>query len=127
MKNKRTVTSRRKFLKKSAINSVAAMIGMPLVFGRNLTYDMLPLVGIPGKSDELIVLNDRPVNAETPAHLLNDALTPNKLFFVRNNGIPPVNPDPSNWKIEIAGEAVRSRKTYTLNELKKKFQTLSLK
>ena len=127
MKNKRTVTSRRKFLKKSAINSVAAMIGMPLVFGRNLTYDMLPLVGIPGKSDELIVLNDRPVNAETPAHLLNDALTPNKLFFVRNNGIPPVNPDPSNWKIEIAGEAVHSRKTYTLNELKKKFQTLSLK
>ena len=43
---------------------------------------------IEGK-EGLIVLNKRPINAETPAHLLDDAITPNHRMFVRNNGIPP--------------------------------------
>ena len=46
---------------------------------------------IPGK-EGLIILNDRPVNAETPAHLLDDDVTPAKYLFVRNNGTPPVAP-----------------------------------
>ncbi len=43
---------------------------------------------IPGK-DGLIVLNDRPLNAETPPHLLDDDIKPANRFFVRNNGIRP--------------------------------------
>ena len=44
--------------------------------------------GLVGK-EGLRLLNDRPVNAETPAHLLDDDITPAKYLFVRNNGVPP--------------------------------------
>jgi hypothetical protein len=46
------------------------------------------LFSIQGK-DGLLIPNDRPVNAETPAHLLGDSITPTERLFVRNNGIPP--------------------------------------
>lgn len=124
---------RRKFLKQSILHSITLAIGMPVVFSKNLTHDILPLVlndkdvlnSIPGKSELLTILNDRPVNAETPAHLLDDALTPNELFFVRNNGLPPVNVDPANWIVSIEGESVKQTRKYTIAELKKKFQTVS--
>jgi hypothetical protein len=38
---------------------------------------------IEGK-DGPIVLDDRPVNAETPAHLLDDPVTPTARHFIRN-------------------------------------------
>ncbi|MGB0268055.1 MAG: hypothetical protein ACPF9T_09465, partial [Pseudomonadales bacterium] len=53
----------------------------------------------------LRLLGDRPLNAETPAHLLNDFVTPASKLFVRNNGVPPVSTDPANWMLEITGEA----------------------
>lgn len=125
---------RRQFLKQTAVNSLAAVIGMPVVFGRNLSWDMLPLVldpafangGIPGKSDQLRVLNDRPLNAETPAHLLDNDLTPNSLFFVRNNGLPPVNPDAATWTLTVGGESAKREKSYTLQELKSRFKNINL-
>ncbi|WP_204320873.1 hypothetical protein, partial [Enterobacter hormaechei] len=40
----------------------------------------------PGKSRGLMLLQDRPLVAETPEHLLDDATTPIDRFFVRNNG-----------------------------------------
>ena len=109
-------------------------IGMPIVFGKNLTEEILPIEiyrsgipdNIPGKSELLTLLNDRPVNAETPAHLLDDPLTPNDLFFVRNNGLPPTNIQPENWTLTIDGEAVNNSKSYSLQELKSKFENVSL-
>lgn len=110
--------------------SIAAATGLPVVFATNYPDDLVeqPLLdgvlvpSLEGKSDELIVLNDRPINAETPAHLLNDALTPNNLFFVRNNGLPPRNIDVNKWTLTIEGESVEKRKTYSLSDLKSKFQ-----
>ena len=95
-KNKSTVI-RRDFLKSSIMTSIGLLIGTNIVFASNFPKGLLPIgvldgtlpPGLIGKSDKLIILNDRPVNAETPAHLLNDDLTPNNLFFVRNNGLPP--------------------------------------
>ncbi len=73
----------------------------------------------------LIVLNDRPINAETPPHLLDDDFTPAKYFFVRNNGIPP-NLDNmgsiAKWELEISGESCQNPQTYTLTQLQKKFK-----
>ena len=79
---------------------------------------------LPGKHPELVVLNDKPINAETPPHLLNDRLTPGDKFFVRNNGIPPNESkiDVAKWTLELAGESVRNPKTYSLAELKTKFE-----
>jgi len=78
---------------------------------------------IPGK-EGLIILNDRPVNAETPAHLLDDDVTPAKYLFVRNNGTPPVatNIDPDTWTLEIGGESASRSMSFSIAELKQKFK-----
>lgn len=107
-------------------------VGANVVFGKYLPKG-LELLGLestigdqyPQKSKFMSVLNDRPINMETPAHLLNDKLTPNELFFVRNNGLPPVDIDIANWKINISGESASRTKTYTIKELKSKFENVS--
>ena len=126
--------SRRQFVKSSVLASFATMIGMPVIYGAQLPKGLLPIglydgsisSDLIGKSDLLTILNDRPINAETAAHLLDDDLTPNELFFVRNNGIPPVNVDVSNWTLTIEGESAKQSKTYSLKDLKSKFKQYTL-
>ncbi len=116
---------RRDFVKKTALATVALSLGTRVVYASNLPLG-LNLVGLyPGKDSQMAVLNDRPINMETPAHLLNDALTPNEFFFVRNNGLPPQNPDVNNWTLTIAGESAKSKRSFTLQELKSSFETVS--
>ena len=87
----------------------------------SLIHKVSTLLNLPGKSPELNVLNDRPINAETPAHLLDDDLTPNDLFFVRNNGIPPTVVDLNSWTLTIGGESVINTRTFSLQSLKDNF------
>lgn len=121
--------TRRGFLKKSAAVFMGGLIGAKMVFAEHLPEGMLPLGilesyegSIPGKHEGLVVLNDRPVNAETPPHLLDDLITPKEVLFVRNNGIPPENVDINNWTLTIEGESAQQTKTYSLQELKSKFK-----
>lgn len=74
------------------------------------------------KHEEMIVHNNRPWNMETPVHLLDDPFTPIEKMFVRNNGITPTNLNPDEWTLTIEGEAIPTPKTYTLKDLKTKFQ-----
>ena len=121
---------RRKFIKDTLMASVASVLGMPVVFANNFPKEMIPVVflnanyssGLPGKSDKLTVLNDRPVNAETAPHYLDADLTPNDLFFVRNNGIPPSKINKDTWTLRVEGESAQQYKTYTIDELKNKFK-----
>lgn len=123
--------SRRGFIRKSALAAMTAAIGGPMVYARFFPQGMIPAAlvhadqqfTLPGKHRDLIVLNDRPVNAETPAHLLDDPVTPAELLFVRNNGIPPEMEtiDPQTWTLTIEGESAVNRRTYTLAELKQRF------
>jgi len=46
--------------------------------------------------DGLTLLNDRPLNMETPPHLLDDKITPANRFFIRNNGLPQL-----TWRLNI--------------------------
>ncbi|MEN7341316.1 MAG: sulfite oxidase [Pseudomonadota bacterium] len=79
-----------------------------------------------GKPD-LTLLNDRPLNAETPAHLLDDAVTPAARMFVRNNGIPPEPADdPMQWQLEISGEACDKPMTLSIATLKKRYESVTL-
>lgn len=122
--------SRRGFIRKSALASMSLILGAKMVFAEHFPVGMIPAAlansnkpfSLPGKHPGLVVLNDKPINAETPPELLDDDLTPNELFFVRNNGIPPAAVDIANWTITIEGESARQRKTYTLAELKSKFE-----
>lgn len=80
--------TRRGFLKKSSLVAMAAVLGSNIPFASNMPGGLIPAAlansdkpfAIPGK-EGLIYLNDRPVNAETPPHLLNDEFTPDKHFF----------------------------------------------
>lgn len=112
--------NRRHFLRTTSFTTLGLALGTKIVFAENLPAG-IELIGLPGKDSGLTLLNDRPVNAEAPPHLLDDALTPNSRFFVRNNGLPPENTNPDTWTLTIDGEAARSEKTYTLQELKTKF------
>ncbi|WP_281540620.1 sulfite oxidase [Maribacter aestuarii] len=120
---------RRKFVKKSTLSALAAVLGTEIVFG-----DMLPngysILGLQDpdpfkkfqKDVEMVLLNDRPLNMEAQAHLLDDSITPNKYMFVRNNGKVPETIDAANWKLSFDGESVQEKKSYSLEELESKFK-----
>ena len=74
----------------------------------------------------LTVLNERPFNAETPAHLLDEATTSTERLFVRNNGLPPSQINAEEWQLSIAGESCVRPQTFTLTDLKTKFRHTTL-
>ncbi|WP_035807193.1 sulfite oxidase [Lunatimonas lonarensis] len=118
-------TGRRKFITKTGLSSLAALLGAEIVFALPEGYLPLVLENDPqtlfGKHPELIVRNNLPWNVETPAHLLDDRVTPNEKMFIRNNGLAPEKIDVAGWTLTIRGEAVNQEKTYTLQDLKSKF------
>jgi len=123
--------SRRNLLTSVGRISFAAVLGMPIPYLSNLKAGLVPLALAQDSSqgtyskDGLTLLNDRPVNMETPPHLLDDKITPANRFFIRNNGIPPVGLDPETWALEIDG-LVETPMTLTIAELKKRFKTHTL-
>lgn len=133
--NRSSLFNRRGFLKKSTLATMAGMLGTKIAFADRLPTGYIPLAfQEPGhaepnpmliKNKDLIVLNDKPWNVEPPAHLLDDAITPADKMFIRNNGLIPESVDVANWKLTINGEAVKAAKTYSINDLKKKFKTYS--
>jgi DMSO/TMAO reductase YedYZ molybdopterin-dependent catalytic subunit len=127
--------SRRGFLKGAGLAAMSAALGAPIPFARYMPRGLIPAAfaetdvsfELVGKSG-LIVLNDRPINIETPAHLLDDKVTPVERLFVRNNGTPPslagMNPD--DWALELSGESCVEPTRLTLKELKTRFRHVSL-
>lgn len=117
--------SRRGFIKKAGLTSLFYFLGGGVNYADKFESKRT-LQGnssLKGKHPELVLLNDRPLNAETPAHLLNDTVTPAKMLFVRNNGIVPKEINPNEWILTIEGESARQSKTYSLDDLKSKFPT----
>ncbi|MDH5454564.1 MAG: sulfite oxidase [Gammaproteobacteria bacterium] len=123
--------TRRGFLTRGSLVAMSAAVGATIPFAHLMPSGLIPAAlaqtdtpfAIPGK-EGLVVLNDRPVNAETPAHLLDDRVTPAKHLFVRNNGIPPVTTDIDldAWEITFGGESIAQEMTFTIGELKEKFK-----
>lgn len=128
-------TDRRGFLKGAGLAAIAAAVGAPIPFHRNFPAGLIPAAlaestdtfVLEGK-EGLRVLNDRPVNAETPAHLLDDDITPNSRHFVRDNGLLPPMAETMNadgWTLTVDGE-VDKPLTLTLDDLKRNFKHVSL-
>ncbi|MCB1098020.1 MAG: sulfite oxidase [Verrucomicrobiae bacterium] len=123
--------SRRGFLSKGGVAAVLGAVGAKIVFSDKMPSGLIPVAmgqepppfTVEGK-DGLTYLNDRPVNAETPAHLLDDEVTPGSRLFIRNNGHPPAatDIDPETWTLRIEGESCKNPRTFTLPELKKEFK-----
>ncbi len=126
--------SRRGFLRGSGLAAMSAAVGASIPFANYMPGGLIPAAlaqsdepfELPGKSG-LIVLNDRPINAETPAHLLDDRITPASRLFVRNNGIPPVQTTQADqWTLELTGESCVDAKKLTVAELKANFEHYTL-
>jgi len=127
--------SRRGFLKGSGLTAMSAALGAAIPFAELMPGGLIPAAfaqsgeafTLPGK-DGLTVLNDRPINAETPAHLLDDAVTPASRLFVRNNGIPPTaaDTDAADWTLQVAGEACETPTTFSIADLQRDFDVHTL-
>ena len=121
-------SNRRGFLKGAGLATMSAMVGSVIPFSANIPRGFIPIAlasteEIEGK-DGLTILNDRPINAETPPHLLNDAITPTARHFIRNNGHPPDEVNPETWQLRIEGE-VDSPTDYKIADLKNKFEVVT--
>lgn len=127
---------RRGFVKGAGLATMGALVGGAIPYSDKMPGGLIPSAladdlssfVIKGK-DGVTVLNDRPVNAETPPHLLNDDVTPNSRHFVRNNGIVPPKAmamDASDWVLTIDGD-VNTPLKLTLDDLRNKFEVVKLK
>ena len=120
---------RRSFVKNSVLGSFAALLGTEIVYGAKMLEGYTPLAlqdpdpfELFKKHKDMLVLNDKPWNIESAAHLLDDKITPNSAMFIRNNGRIPENIDASNWVLTIDGESIKQPKSYSLSDLKTKFK-----
>ena len=137
---RRAGSGRRGFLKGAGLAAMGAAVGANIPFARNMPAGLIPsamaqppakdapsaprVLKMDGKA-ELVVLQDRPLNAETPEHLLDDDTTSTANFYIRNNGTPPqVSSDPDSWKLTVDGE-VNNPLTLALGDIKKRFRPVT--
>ena len=123
-----THPGRRGFLRGAGLGVMAALVGASIPFHRNVPEHFIP-VALAGEAvirgkDGLVVLNDRPLSAETPAHLLDDAITPRERHFIRNNGIPPASADAAGWALAIDG-LVETPLTLGIDDLRRRFDVVT--
>lgn len=121
--------NRRGFLRGAGLGAMTAMVGLNIPFSGNMPQGLVPVAFagddvLVGK-DGLTLLNDRPVNAETPAHLLDDAITPTSRHFIRNNGVPPEEADPATWTLTVDG-LVNTPLKLSIADLKSSFDVATL-
>ncbi|MGI9450764.1 MAG: molybdopterin-dependent oxidoreductase, partial [Geminicoccaceae bacterium] len=129
---RKAAAGRRGFLKGAGLASMAAAVGASIPFHRNMPSGLIPSAladdlsdfKIEGK-DGLSVLNDRPLNAETPPHLLDDAITPTSRHFIRNNGTPPDDTDAGAWRLTVDGE-VETPLDLSIDDLKSQFDVVTM-
>jgi len=121
--------SRRGFFAGAGLAAAGGLLGMAIPFYGNMPRGLVPaafaaddvLVG----KDGLTLLNDRPINAETPAHLLDDAITPTARHFIRNNGLPPEDVDAASWTLALDG-LVENPATLTIKDLQAQFEVVTM-
>lgn len=134
-KNKPETVSKRQFLKGAGLTTLTALLGTQIPFYKNMPKGLVPVALASDDEDILMgkkgvtLLNDRPINAETLVHMLDDEITPTDRHFVRNNGIPPHEfldsdeIDPNKWTLTIDG-FVDTPLTLTIADLKSRFEVI---
>jgi DMSO/TMAO reductase YedYZ molybdopterin-dependent catalytic subunit len=119
---------RRRFLRGAGFATMGAIAGMTIPFERNIPRGLIPAAfaqdDVLAGKDGLTLMNDRPVNAETPAHLLDDAITPTERHFIRNNGLLPDSMDAETWTLTVDG-FVDTPMTMTIAELRETFEVIT--
>ena len=79
-----------------------------------------PFAGDPSRDSSLVVLTDRPCNAEAPSSGLTSFITNTALFYVRHHfWVPPVDKESYQMTIDIGDGS--DERTYTIDDLRTKF------
>jgi len=117
-------TGRRGFLGVSTLGLAGSVLGVTIPLQMTAGRALAQGAGLEGKNG-LDLLNDRPVNAETPAHLLDDPITPKNRHFIRNNGIVPAETSAEGWTLAVDG-LVDSPMEMTIDELRDNFEVVTL-
>jgi len=119
---------RRRFLRGAGFATVGVIAGMTIPFHRNMPAGLVPAAFAQDDpltdKDGLTLLGDRPVNAETPAHLLDDAITPTNRHFIRNNGLLPDSMEADGWTLMVDG-FVDNPLTLTIDDLRDRFEVVT--
>ena len=119
---------RRDFLRGASLTAMAGLLGAAVPYGSNMPKGMVPIglqdMSVLDGKDGLTMHNDRPTNAETPPHLLDDAVTPTARHFIRNNGIPPFEVNADTWTLTIDG-LVDTPLKLTIADLKSRFKVVT--
>lgn len=128
------VAGRRAFLRNAGVSAFGAALGMTVPFERHLPGGLIPVAlaqdtgqDLMSGKDGLVVLGDRPLNAETPAHLLDDDVTPHERLFIRMNGLVPqsaLDGDATGWTLAIDGE-VDNPLELSIGDLKSRFESVT--
>lgn len=126
---------RRDFLKGAGLTALGSILGMSVPFERHFPAGVIPAAFAQDTGADLLsgkegltLLNDRPLNAETPAHLLDDDVTPYERFFVRSNGLIPqtaLDRKADGWTLTIDGE-VDTPLELSLDDLRNDFEPVDL-
>lgn len=127
-------TDRRGFLRGAGLASMGALLGTTMPFSANMPMGLIPNAladtldefSFESKHGDLIIHNDRPVNIETPAHLLDDDVTPANIHFIRNNGAMPMPMSKADWRLTIDGE-VNEPLELSFDELVNDFEHVTLR
>ncbi len=123
------ILKRRAFLRQAGMATAGALVSATAPLGRWTPYGFVSSANaasampVEGKYG-LVVLNDRPLSAETPAHLLDDEVTPTERHFIRNNGIVPTQVDPEGWTLRIDGLVERPM-TLSIRDLRDRFEVVT--
>ncbi len=125
---------RRGFLRGAGLASMGAVLGTTIPFNANMPLGLIPAAladtvdefTLESKHGDLILHNDRPVNMETPAHLLDDDVTPADVHFIRNNGTMPMPMSKADWRLKIDGE-VEEELELSYDQLMNDFEQVTLR
>lgn len=125
---------RRDFLKYAGLSAFGALVGTAIPFERNLPSGLVPAAlaqdtgqALMDEKQGLTLLNDRPLNAETPPHLLDDEVTPYERMFIRFNGLVPqtaLDQNSEGWTLTVDGEVDKPLEL-SIDDLKSQFENVT--
>jgi len=133
--NDSATAGRRTLLKGAGLAAMTAALGTGIPFWRSLPEGVVPValaqapedIDLMSTKQGLVILGDRPVNAETPPHLLDDDVTPAERLFVRNNGRiddAVKAGDVAGWTLTVDG-LVDTPMELTIDQMREQFEVVT--
>jgi DMSO/TMAO reductase YedYZ molybdopterin-dependent catalytic subunit len=109
-----------------AASAASLLLGRAATAQEPASATAVDLVALPGKKP-LIRRTFRPENYETPLADLRNAFTPNDAFFVRYHlANRPEAVDVRTWRLRVGGTSSASAREWSLEELRRKFETVTV-